>query len=330
MTKTAKRSGEFDLIAKFFAPLSRGEAGAFSLTDDAAALTPREGCDLVVTTDAIVAGVHFFAGDPPDAIAQKALRVNVSDLAAKGARPWVYLLTAVLPRDVDDAWVKAFAGGLKRDQERFGLTLVGGDTTATPGPLTVSIVALGEVGRGIMLTRGGAKSGDDVWVTGTIGDAFLGLKVLQGKMDELSAAQQRAVVGRYRLPDPRVTVGQGLVGLAHACVDVSDGLAADLGHVAKVSGVAVRIQGHEVPLSAAAKAALRSGGVQLADLVSGGDDYELAFAAPPSVRSRIEALAGATRVPITRIGEVTAGKGVTLLSADGAPMPLARAGFTHF
>jgi thiamine-monophosphate kinase len=329
MSKSAKRSGEFELIAKYFAPLARGEVGALGLTDDAAYLKARVGHDLVVTTDAIVAGVHFLPDDPPASVAQKVLRVNVSDLAAKGAVPRAYLLTLALPAEVDDSWVKAFAGGLKRDQARFGMTLIGGDTTSTPGPLMVNIVALGEVPAGKMITRGGAKPGDDVWVSGTIGDAFLGLQALRGVDAGLREAERRAVVARFHVPEPRPTLGARLVSLAHACADVSDGLVADMGHIAEASRVAVNIQGHRVPLSAAAKGALRQGRVALEELLTGGDDYELVFTAPVSARSRVAMLAEA-KLPVTRIGTVVRGKGVTVLDADGRPIPITRRGFVHF
>lgn len=328
MSAKSTRTGEFDLIAKYFAPLTKGEPGALNLKDDAAFLRPRPGHDLVVTTDAIVAGVHFFENDSPDVIARKALRVNISDLAAKGATPRAYLLTTVFPRDVDEAWVKAFAAGLKLDQKRFAITLIGGDTTSTPGPLTVNIVAIGEVPHGKMLTRAGAKAGDDVWVTGTIGDAALGLKALKEAL-QLSEQHRKAVVARFNVPEPKPHLGQRLIGLAHACLDISDGLIADVGHIAAASNVSIRIRAHDVPLSAAAKAALDKG-VSLIDLVTGGDDYELAFTAPAAARPRLKALSRDTATPLTRIGEVEKGRGVILLDKNGNPVPYGRAGYTHF
>jgi len=330
MAREPKRLGEFDLIAKYFAPLAKGEPGAFDLTDDAAILTPTPGMDLVVTTDAIVAGVHFLPEDPADTIAQKALRVNLSDLAAKGAKPRAYLMTAAFPRDTDNSWLKAFALGLKGDQKRFGLALIGGDTVATPGPLTLGVTAIGEVGRGKMLTRAGAKVGDDIWVTGTIGDAALGLKALNGDALGLDDGQLRHVIERYRVPEPRLAFGRGLVGLAHACLDISDGLIADLGHVSDVSAVAIEIEATAVPLSPAAGAVVDGAFVSLAELLTAGDDYELAFAAPTSARARLTALAARTRTKATRIGTARKGKGVAALDAAGAPLPLARAGYVHF
>ncbi|MBP6013156.1 MAG: thiamine-phosphate kinase [Alphaproteobacteria bacterium] len=330
MSGGRKRSAEFDLIAKIFAPLAHNEAGALGLSDDAAFLKPSAEHDIVVTTDAIVAGVHFLPSDPPETIAQKALHVNLSDLAAKGATPRAYLLTAMLAPEIDDSWLKAFAAGLKRSQKRYTLSLIGGDTVATPGPTAFNIVALGEVPRGRMLTRGGARIGDDVWVSGTIGDAALGLRVLQGKAAALAEPHRNALVQRYRVPLPRLGVGRGLVGLADAALDVSDGLIADLGHIADVSRVAIRIDIANVPLSKAAGAALAVGVVSLHDLVTGGDDYELAFTAPRSATKALNALAARAKVRLTRIGQVLKGKGVRAFDGAGKPLAFERPGYTHF
>ncbi|MEQ1864059.1 MAG: thiamine-phosphate kinase [Micropepsaceae bacterium] len=330
MTSTAKRLGEFELIAKYFAPLARSAPGAFGLQDDAAAFEPTPGHDAVLTTDAIVAGVHFLADDPAGTIAQKALRVNISDLAAKGATPRVYLLTLAMPPSLDERWLKEFAAGLKRDQARFAITLVGGDTVATPGPLTISVTALGEVPRGKMLTRGGAQPGDDIWITGTIGDAALGLKIAKGNDLGLSGKQRVAALNRYRVPEPQLNLGTGLIGIAHAALDVSDGLIADLGHICDVSGVGIELQADQVPLSAAASAALSAGRTTLAELLTGGDDYELAIAAPAASAKKLAALAERSKTKLTRIGRVVAGQGVVAIDREGARIRFPRTGFTHF
>jgi thiamine-monophosphate kinase len=233
------RLGEFQLIAKYFAPLSANAEGAFGLTDDAASVRLKEGRELVVTVDALVEGVHFFAEDPAREIAQKGLRVNLSDLAAKGAAPEGYLLSLSLPSWVDDGWLAQFASGLAFDQTRYGISLIGGDTTSTPGPLTLSITALGSVEEGRMIRRSGAKPGDLVFVSGAIGDAGAGLTVLKGEGGALSASDREFLIGRYRLPEPRLALGRHLVGTASASLDISDGLVADLGHVAETSGVRV-------------------------------------------------------------------------------------------
>jgi thiamine-monophosphate kinase len=324
------RRGEFELIARYFAPLARKEAGAFGLTDDAAALEPSPGHDIVITTDAIVEGVHFLADDPPGTVAQKALRVNLSDLAAKGARPRAYLLTAALPAAIEDSWLSAFARGLKRDQERFAVTLVGGDTVATPGPLTLNVVALGEVEHGRMLRRAGAKVGDDVWVSGTIGDAALGLRLLKGEDLGVGDKRVRPLIGRFRTPEPRLTLGRRLVGLAHASLDVSDGLIADLGHIARTSGVGIKIEAAAVPLSPAAQAVVAGARASLSDLLTAGDDYELAFTAPQSARRRVAALAGAGDTALTRIGSAVKGSGVAVLDPQGRAMSFPRPGYAHF
>ncbi len=240
-----RRPGEFELIAELFAPLSKGAPGAFDLTDDAAVLAPPPGHELVLKTDAIVEGVHFFRTDPPGAIAQKALRVNLSDLAAKGAEPAGYLMALLLPDWPDKAWLHAFADGLAADQATFGLSLMGGDTSATPGPLAVSISAFGFVPAGAMIRRAGAQPGDLVFVSGTIGDAGGGLAVLKGNRSVPE------LVARYRLPEPRLALGPALRGIASASLDVSDGLMADLGHIAEVSKVRIEVDAARIPLSKA-------------------------------------------------------------------------------
>ena len=330
MKRKAQRRGEFDLIAKYFAPLARGEAGALGLTDDAAWLAPAAGHDFVVTTDAIVEGVHFLPGDPPASIAQKALRVNISDLAAKGAKPRAYVLTAILPSLTGDDWLAAFAGGLKQDQKRFGLTLIGGDTVSTRGPLTLSITAIGEVRCGRMVKRSGAQAGDDVWVSGTIGDAGLGLIQSTPQRLSLTAAHSRYLISRYQVPQPRLSLGMALVGLAHACIDVSDGLVADLGHICTASGVSIHINSADVPLSSAAAAAVAAGKISIESLLTSGDDYELVFTAPQSARLQLAGIAAKLKVKIARIGRAGGGEGVSVLDGDGKLRQFERQGFTHF
>lgn len=330
MTAKGGRRGEFELIASLFAPLARKEPGAFNLTDDAALLKPMSGHDFVVTTDAIVAGVHFFANDPPDMVAQKALRVNLSDLAAKGAVPRAYLLTAALSPEIDDAWLKSFVKGLRRDQKTFSVTLVGGDTVATPGPATFNIVAIGDVPQGRMLRRAGARAGDDVWVSGTIGDAALGLRVLKGERFAISPQHERLVVKRYLVPAPRVGLGRALLGLAGSCLDVSDGLVADLGHIAENSKVGIDVDAEAVPLSAAAAASLAVKGASLSELLVGGDDYELIFTAPGSVAKELASLSKRSKLPLTRIGKVVPGGEVIVRRGDGGAMRFDRRGYRHF
>ncbi|TVQ29832.1 MAG: thiamine-phosphate kinase [Geminicoccaceae bacterium] len=315
------RRGEFELIGELFAPLATDPA-ALGLRDDAAVL-PATTDELVVAKDALVQGVHFLATDPPASVAQKALRVNLSDLAAMGARPVGYLLALVRPPGIDDAWLEGFAAGLAADQARFGLTLLGGDTVKTPGPLVVSLTILGRVAPGTALRRAGARPGDDVWVSGTLGDAALGLHVLQGGWAPADEEAMAYLVERYRRPEPRLALGQALHGLASACQDVSDGLVQDLGHIAWNSGVAIRVEAPALPSSPAAADAPDA----LIQALSGGDDYELVFTAPKDARFRLQALS--SEVPLTRIGRVEPGEGVTVFDADGQPMTLTKRGWSH-
>jgi thiamine-monophosphate kinase len=326
---TSRKTGEFERIASFFAPLAADFPGALGLLDDAAVMRPAEGCQFVVTTDTIVAGVHYIGDEPAGLVAQKLLRVNLSDIAAKGARPVAYTLNIALPSEIDDDWLERFTAGLAADQRRFGIALAGGDSVSTPGPVTLTITAIGEVAVGAELRRSGARPGDVVYVTGTIGDGALGLKVLRGGLTGLSEAHRAALTDRYRLPQPRVACGPRLVGLAHGSIDVSDGLVADLGHVAEVSGVAAVVEAASVPLSAAGAAALALDPALRESVLGGGDDYELLFTAPAEAADRIAALAAELGLPITAIGRIENGRGVRVRDAEGADIQLRVTGFTH-
>jgi thiamine-monophosphate kinase len=314
--------GEFDLIRRYFAPLAAGFAGAVDLEDDACTYQPPAGHDLVLTADALVEGRHYLASDPADLIGRKMLRVNLSDLAAKGAKPVGYLMTTALGPDIDEAWIAKFTEGLAADQQEFAVTLMGGDTVATPGPTTLSVTAIGIVPQGKALRRGGARIGDKVFVSGTIGDGALGLKVLRGSLLDLDVAQRDALAKRYHLPQPRLKLGASLIGGAHAAMDVSDGLVADAGHIAEASRCGVVIHADRVPLSAAAQEALADDLDLLPTILSGGDDYELLFSAP-SLRPEWSGQA-------TEIGEIVAGEGVRVLDRDGNEIALTSRGFQHF
>jgi thiamine-monophosphate kinase len=300
---------EFDRIAKYFAPLA-AEAG-LCLQDDAAVFEAPEGCELVVTKDAIVQGVHFVGDEPPAMIAQKLLRTNLSDLAAMGAKPLYYLLAVMLPKTCDDAWLAGFAAGLKADQDTFAIRLIGGDSTASPH-LCLSVTAFGTVLRGQALKRSGARVGDGVFVSGTIGDARLGLQLVQGAA--LQVADKNAAIARYQLPTPRLALGQALRGVATSAMDVSDGLMQDASHIARASGVGIRMIAEQIPLSDAVKQA----GISVEQCVTAGDDYELLFTAPKDAQ-----------VEATLIGEVVAGSGVELLKS-GVPAVLQTLGYQHF
>lgn len=325
-----RRLSEFAMIAKLFAPLASNAKGAYGLADDAASLNVPAGEELVVTVDTVVESVHFLADDLADDIAKKALRVNLSDLAAKGARPIGYLLALSLPDWVDDAWLEKFAAGLKEDQKRYRIDLLGGDTTSTPGPLTISITALGSVTAGRTLRRAGAQPGDIVFVSGTIGDAGAGLALLSGPKANLSANARQTLITRYRLPEPRSDLGPMLVGTATASLDVSDGLLADLAHIADVSGVRIVLDAGLIPLSEAYFSFAGSSVSAIIDAATSGDDYEIAFTAPPSAREAIAAAAASVGVPVTEIGRVEEGNGVVLLDANGKPIPVDRPGYVHF
>jgi len=331
-------SGEDRLIARFFRPLAT-DPGAFALTDDAAILAPPAGCDFVLKADAIIGGVHFLDDDPADLVAKKALRVNLSDLAAKGAKPLGFLLSLALPQTIgEDDWLAAFARGLKEDAEHYACPLYGGDTDRTPGPIMVSIAAFGAVPHGTMIRRSGARPGDRVVVTGTIGDAVLGLALRRDpdavRRLGLDQAMQAHLVGRYRLPQPRNAVAAIMRRHASAGMDVSDGLAGDLDKLCRVSGVSAAIEAARVPLSDAARTALVRDPALMERLLSGGDDYEIIASVAPERVAALIAEAAAAGVAVTEIGRVAAGAAgagkAQFLDAEGRPLLFARTAFSHF
>lgn len=325
--------GEFERIDRFFAPLSRGAGGAFGLTDDAALLpSAASGSAWVVTVDALVAGVHFLPADPPDLLARKALRVNLSDLAAMGAVPYGYTVALALPKNLPspEDWLEGFASGLRTDQRDYGVHLLGGDSVSTPGPVTLSVTAFGTVPEGRALRRAGARVGDDLWVSGTIGDSAIGLKLVTGGLAD-AGDDAGFLAGRYRLPQPRTTLGPALIGLATAALDVSDGLVQDAGHLARRSAVALQIEAAAVPVSAPVRRWIDSKPSLRHDVLTGGDDYELLFAAPSAARDAVAVAAAAVGVAVTRIGRVAAGEGVQVVGADGRALDgLDRGGWNHF
>lgn len=317
----SREGDEFDIIARHFAPLARTPA-ARGLLDDAALLD--DSGPYVVTADAIVEGVHFLPNDPIDAIAQKALRVNVSDIVAKGAAPSHYLLTLQWPRTRPTSDLALFAEGLARDQATFGCTMLGGDTTSTTGPLAVSVTMFGRP-LGATPSRAGAQIGDDLWVTGTIGDGVLGLRVLAGKLPHVAVENAAWLTERYRRPQPRIGLAATVAAFATASMDVSDGLLGDAAKLARVSGVAISIDPVGVPLSRAATSWLETEADRragLAVLLNGGDDYEVLFTAPAAERGRLAEAADDAGVALSRIGQVSAGAG---LDSGGLPV----GGFVH-
>jgi thiamine-monophosphate kinase len=317
--------GEFAFIAERLRPLAAGTPGALALRDDAALLDPPAGAELVLTKDAMVAGVHFLPDDPPGDVARKLLRVNLSDLAAMGAAPLGYLLALVRSRETSETWLADFCQGLAEDQTEFQIGLLGGDIVATPGPLALSLTAIGQVPKGAALLRSSARPGDDVCVSGTLGDAALGLKVLQGELS-VNAQARAHLTGRYRLPQPRLALGQALRGIAHATIDVSDGLLADLGHILETSGVGAELRAAALPFSAVARDVAGAREAALA----GGDDYELLFTAPPSRRGAIAALSRQLDLPLSRIGEIHVGTGIRVLDGAGHEIQVEHTGWQHF
>lgn len=320
--------GEFDLISELFAPLAAAAPGAFGLLDDAAVIRPRADRDLVITKDLMVAGVHFGNDDPAELVARKLLRVNLSDLASMGADGIGYLLGFAAPDDLEYGWARTFAGGLAQDQDIFGVTLIGGDTVRTPGPLTLSLTAFGDIPEGQEMRRSNAKEGDLIMVSGTIGDGALGLGVVTGEFPELSESQREYLVGRLRLPEPRMQLGQGLREIAHAAADVSDGLVADLGHICKASRAGAIIDSTRIPISDAARAVDQPD--FLPRLITGGDDYELLFTISPQDRDRVRALGDSLGLPISEIGRIVTGTEVTVLDPSGQPLRFEASGYQHF
>ena len=329
---SSDESAEDRLIARYFRPLAR-EAGAFALADDAAALTPPPGCDLVLTTDGVIAGVHFFPDDPPQDVARKALRMNLSDLAAKGAKPLGFLLAVALTKETDEAWLSAFARGLDEDAQRYGCPLLGGDTDRTPGPLSVSITAFGVVPHGGMVRRATARAGDRIVVTGTIGDAALGVK-LRGDASlganwRLSPSMQAHLLQRYLLPQPRTALAQAIQHNASASIDVSDGLAGDLAKLCRASALAAEIDAERVPLSEPARTALAAEPALIETLLTGGDDYEVVLTLSPDKLAAFSAAAQAVGIAITEIGRTQIGEGARFLK-DGKPLTFTRPSYSHF
>ncbi len=316
--------GEFDLIGQLFKPLASASPGALGLSDDAAVIKPEADTEIVIAKDAMIEGVHFLPDDPPETVSGKLLRINLSDLAAMGADPSGYLLVVARSPRIDDAYLRAFAKGLAQDQELFGISLLGGDTVRTPGPLSLSLTILGTVPEGRAIKRLGAMAGDQIWVSGTLGDAAIGLRLLNG----LAAPEELAIplVDRYRTPRPRITLGCSLRGVATSAIDISDGLLADLGHIVELNEVGADIHLGQLPLSE--EAALIPGAKNSA--LTGGDDYEILFTAPPERRLAIEALGQETGTKLTVIGEVTEGSAITVRDAEGKIIQPGSPGWRHF
>jgi len=317
---------EFEIIRRFFTHRARG--AVLGVGDDAAIVRARRGMELVISADMLVSGRHFFPDADPAQLGYKSLAVNLSDMAAMGAVPRWATLSVALPR-VDSRWLKAFMVGFMRLARRHRVDLVGGDTTR--GPLTICVQIIGETPTGSALRRDGARAGDDIWVSGTLGDAALALAARTGRI-RLAAGERRQLERKLHAPEPRVALGAALRGTARSAIDVSDGLVADLGHICERSGVAAVIEGSRIPLSPIVKSKFNQI-VTIKSVLSGGDDYELVFSAGRARRDAIARLARRQRIKLTRIGEVIRrrqGPLVTVLDASGRPLALGQAGYRHF
>lgn len=320
-------------IARYLAPLAAGYLGAFDLMDDAALVSLTAAEELVVTTDAVAAGVHFFPDDAPEDIAWKALAVNVSDLAGKGATPRAYQMALSFPEPPEAQWMERFAAGLAAAQRAFGLSLSGGDTDRRPGPLTVTVTAMGIVPTGRMVRRATAAAGDALYVTGTLGDAALGLFVRandpKAEAWPLSAGQREYLRNRYLRPAPQTALTPPLLEFASAAMDISDGLLKDLTRLARASAVSAEVSIGALPLSAPARTLLAHDPALIASVVAGGDDYELLVAVPETLSRDFEVAARAVGVAITRIGQLGEGAGVRIEDDQGRPLSFARTGWDH-
>ncbi|HWP24865.1 MAG TPA: thiamine-phosphate kinase [Xanthobacteraceae bacterium] len=331
--QATQMSGEDRLIARYFKPLAR-HPGAFALEDDAAVLKIPTGHEVVLKADAIVEGIHFFPDDPADTVARKALRVNLSDLAAKGAKPAGFLLSIALPKRIGKSWLAAFARGLATDARRYRCPLMGGDTDRTHGPITVSVAAFGTLPAGRMVCRRGAKVGDVIVVSGTIGDATLGLRMRQAPSTarrwRLTKSMRQHLLARYLLPQPRNALATALRAHASAAMDISDGLVGDLAKLCRTSGIGADIDADRVPLSAAARQALSLDPILMEPILTGGDDYEIVATVAPRELATLQGKARAAGVALTEIGKVVKERRVRVFGPDGKPMTFKRAAFSHF
>lgn len=326
--------GEDDLVGTFLAPLAAGNPGALGLKDDCALLAPTPGMELVLKTDPVVGGVHFLPDDNPADIAWKALAVNVSDLAAKGAAPRIYLMALSLPEAPERDWMARFAEGLGAAQRAFGIALAGGDTDRTPGRLSIAITVIGEVPAGRMVRRAAAEAGDALYVSGTLGDAALGLALrLDGGLAArlgLSADEAAHAIGRYLRPQPRVALAEALRTHARAAMDLSDGLMKDLGRMCRASGIGAHVTAADLPLSPAMRRALAADPARIRDAVAAGDDYEILAAVPSAACADFEAAAECAGVAVARIGRITSDREVRVLDAEGVTLAPQRTGWDHF
>ncbi len=330
MSDVRNRPSEFDLIERLFAPLTSAHPGAVNLKDDCATLSITSGYEALYSVDTLVEGIHFFREDPAGSVAQKTLRVSLSDIAASGGSPRGFLIALSLPGDVSFEWLEDFAKGLADDQIKFNVVLLGGDTTSTSGPLTLSSTAIGEVPIGKAIRRSDVDVGDDIYVTGTIGDAALGLRVIKEMGRKEALQRYPKLLERYILPQPRVALGPLLISIATSCIDISDGLCADLSQICEVSHVGAEIRQAAIPLSLDAESLVKNNTNYWQFVFGGGDDYELLFTANKSKRKEIEKLADQIEIPISRLGSIKSDEGVIVLNEVGGLVPVDVPGWKHF
>jgi len=317
---------EFNLIKKYFSPLSSGVSGAFGLTDDASVLCPTAGKEIIITKDAITESVHFMPDANASEIAWKLLRVNLSDIAAMGGEAKYYLIAAMLPKSIKERWIREFATTLRKEQDLFGVSLIGGDTVVHNGPISLSLTMIGEVKKGKAVRRTMAKAGDLVFVSGTIGDAALGLAALKGKLEFLSKKDRNSLINRYKKPEPRMDLGRKLPFLASAAIDISDGLLADAGHMS----VGMVLEQNKIPLSPAAAKAVSVDKNLFNTICSGGDDYEILFTVSPEKEKEVNMLSIGLPLRLTKIGVVNNPSKIRIIDEKGKEIKFSKTGYQHF
>ena len=330
MEKPNTRPNEFELVSRYLEPLVLDQEAAACLKDDCAVFGVTAGHEVVISVDTLIADLHFFKNDPPKQIAQKILRVNLSDIASSGAEPKFYFLAMSLPSTIGIDWIEQFCLGLGVDQANFGISLLGGDTTSTPGPLSLTATVIGEVPQGKAIRRGGASEDEDVYLTGVIGDAALALSLIKTNGLDSVSENFPVLLDRYRLPQPRTVLAPYLRQIASACIDISDGLAADLEHICTTSGIAADIKISWLPISETARVLLREDVRNWQTIISGGDDFELLFTAQPQFSNAIKMLSKEKNIQINRIGKTKKGSGVNFFDPKGKHFPVKKSGWQHF
>ncbi|PPR77321.1 MAG: Thiamine-monophosphate kinase [Alphaproteobacteria bacterium MarineAlpha2_Bin1] len=322
-----KQKNEFEIISDFFSPLAR-DKGSFGLSDDVAALSLEKDYEFIVSTDMLVSGVHFFSSDKPEDVASKCIRVNISDIISKGGIPKYYFLSIALPKEIDDKWLRSFTKSLGIEQKNFDIFLMGGDTVSTSGPLIVNIVCIGVVKNNHLIRRNGARPGDDIYVTGEIGSAKIGLEICK-KNITVNSNLENYFIKKYRLPKPKKQLGPKLINIATSSIDISDGLISDLNHICLASNVKAEINYYLLPITDYVSE-LRIDENELKNiLLNGGDDYEILFTANSENSSKIIDLSKSLKVDITKIGVIVDGEGIVVLNNESEKMDLILDGYKH-